>query len=176
MLALSASALLAAPDALPQEISEDAVKAAFLYRFADYVEWPQPARRSEFVIAVFGASGVHAELRRLLPRVTVQSRPARVVSIERPEQLDAAWLLYVGTDRTRDAGPLMVAAAARPVLVVTDAGDGLDRGAAINFVRVGARIRFEVSLDAAARSGLHVKSDLLSVAVRVTAARKEEGS
>ena len=61
------------------------------------------------------------------------------------------------------------------MLVVTDAGDGLDRGAAINFVRVGARIRFEVSLDAAVRSGLHVKSDLLSVAVRVTAARKEEG-
>jgi hypothetical protein len=160
--------------ALSAEYSEDAVKAAFLHRFAAYVEWPPSADTdAPFVIAVADADGVQRELERLLPAVTVQDRRARVVAVNRPEELGNARILYLGADGSARRRALIEAASRRHVLVVTDAAGGLELGSAINFVRDGRRVRFEISLPAAARHGLKIKSDLLSVATRVTDAATE---
>ena len=57
--------------------SEDAVKAAFLYRFTGYVEWPQAALANPpFIVAVLDADGVATELARLLQTHLVQNQGA----------------------------------------------------------------------------------------------------
>jgi hypothetical protein len=155
--------------------SEDAVKAAFLHRFAAYVEWPASSEAgAEFVIAVAGADGVHEELERLLSKVTVRQRPARAIVATRPEDVTDASILFIGQHGAARRRALISAASRRHVLVVTDSADGLDAGGAINFVRDGRRVRFEVSLPSAERHGLRIKSDLLSVATRVTASTAED--
>lgn len=161
--------------AFAADYSEDAVKAAFLHRFAAYVEWPASNEAgADFVIAVAGADGVLQELQRLLPRVTVQQRPARAVVASRPEHVADARILFVGQQGAAGRRALIAAAARRHVLVVTDGPGGLEDGGAINFVRDGRRVRFEISLAAAERHGLRINSDLLSVATRVTASRTED--
>lgn len=148
--------------------SEDAVKAAFLSRFAEYVDWPPEALTAPtFTIAVVGADGVAANLQRLLPGYPIKNLPAQVRKIRSVQESTQAQILYVGAghgDALREAVAMV---GARPILLVTDEERSLDAGGAVNFVLVDQRVRFEVSLPAAQRSGLTISSKLLSVAIRV---------
>jgi hypothetical protein len=151
---------------------DDVVKAAFLFRFTGYVEWPQSATGSgQFTIATLGSPGVAAELTRLIERYSIKNRPARVRTIESAAQASDAQMLYVGADFQGSLRGVTQALGTRPVLVVTDHPNGLDEGSAVNFLIVDRRVRFEVSLSAATRAGLHLSSQLLSVAARVRGAQ-----
>jgi hypothetical protein len=158
------------PAAAADGYSEDAVKAAFLYRFAGYVEWPpETAVDPSFTIAVLCADGVVRELARLLPGHGIKSRPAQVRTIKSLRELGDARILYVGPGHCSELS--LTGVTSRPVLVVTDNDRGLDQGSEINFLLVDRRLRFEVSLSAADRAGLKISSELLSVALRVQGGR-----
>lgn len=148
--------------------SADAVKAAFLFRFASYVEWPaESAHHGPFVIAVASAEEVAKHLDGILPRVTVRGRPAVVRRVTRVEDLDGAHILYVGADSLPRTRVLRRAALEKPILIVTDDVDGIDAGGVINFIEADRNVRFEVSLVAADRARLKIDSALLAVAVKV---------
>jgi hypothetical protein len=147
--------------------SEDAVKAAYLHRFAAYVYWPSQTSSTPFVIGVFGNEAVAAELARLLPQLTAEARPAIVRKLAPGQKPEPMHVLYIGPGRLAEARDLLLALERQPVLVVTDDENGLARGGTINFVRVGRNLKFEVSLKAARLSGLQISSGLLSVAARV---------
>jgi hypothetical protein len=158
--------------------SEEAVKAAFLYRFGNYVQWPaERLDAPNFTIAVMAADEVAAQLAQLLPGHSVRDRPAQVRSIRSIRELDGAQILYIGAGHRQELQAAIAAVRDQPVLVVTDDANGLDAGAAINFLRSAQRVRFEISLPAAERAGLRISSELLSVAERVRATRAAvEGS
>jgi YfiR/HmsC-like len=155
-----------------ESYSEDAVKAAFLYRFTGYVDWPpQAVADPQFTIAVLDADGVASELGRLLQNRQIQNRPAQVRSIRNLRELDGAQMLYIGGSHRDDLHRLISSVAGRPVLVVTNQDGGLDAGSSVNFLLIDQRVRFEISLDAAQGSGLRVASELLAVAIRVRGRR-----
>ena len=79
-------------------------------------------------------------------------------------------LLYVGAAIDPVHSPLVRAARDRALLLVTDSPDGLKAGACINFVSVGNRVRFEVSLDAAEQHSIRISSRVLALAERVVGA------
>jgi hypothetical protein len=147
--------------------SPAAVKAAFLHRFASYVEWPAEATSADtFTIAVSGADDIAEQLESLLPGLKIQNRSARVRRVAAPEELDGVQILYIGASAKR-VDALLAAAQRRPILTVTDDAEGLASGSVINFLQVGRNIRFEVSLPAAERNRLRIDAGLLSVAARV---------
>jgi hypothetical protein len=156
--------------------SGEAVKAAYLYRFTQYIEWPAaPSTAEPFTIAVLDAPGVAAELRRILPNHPIKNSAAQVREIARIQDLGAAQMLFIGSpqiDRVRSA---IAALTARPVLVVTDAEQGLEAGSVLNFVMLEHRVRFEVSLIAADRSQLRISAELLGVATRVQSPDHKSG-
>ena len=169
-LALRCAALLLAlgcQAAGAQEYSEAAVKAAFLYRFTQYVEWPPAALAAHaFTIDVLGADEVGRELEHFLPGRLIHGVPATVRRIRDLRELGEAQVLYIGPGR--DAASVIAALPQRSVLVVTDdEARGLDAGGTVNFVVIDRRVRFEISLAAAERAGLRVSSELLGVAQRV---------
>jgi len=145
----------------------EAEKAAYLFRFAQYVEWPPRSADARFVIAVCGADDVAAHLERLLPGMSVNGHQVVVRRITRADELDGVHILYVGTKAFSRTRTLRARAIERPILVVTDHARGLDGGGVINFLEVDRNLRFEISLNAADRSGLKIDSALLSVATRV---------
>jgi hypothetical protein len=148
--------------------SEAAVKAAFLYRFTGFIEWPeQVLRAQEFTIAVIGSAVVAEELAKLLPRRPIKNLPARVRVVGSLAEATDAHMLYVGPDFVANLGDETAALAGRPVLIVTDHANGLDDGGILNFMVVDRRVRFEVSLAAAQRAGIKISSQLLAVAARV---------
>jgi multidrug resistance efflux pump len=90
-----------------------------------------------------------------------------VRAVKSGEDAAGVHILFIGAAE-RARLPLHVAAVAgRPVLVVSETEDAIQRGATINFVLVDQRVRFEIALNKAEQSGLVVSSRLLSVATRV---------
>jgi len=164
---LLAGALACTSFAQAAQFSVDAVKAAYLFRFAQYVEWPPQAAGTAFVIAVSGAEDVAVHLERLLPGMSVNGHRAEVRRITRSQELEGVHILFVGANAFSRTRALRARAIERPILIVTDHKDGLDGGGVINFIEVDRNLRFEISLNAADRSGLKINSALLSVAARV---------
>src|SRR5262245_40498556 len=140
--------------------SADAVKAAFLYRFASYVEWPGDAHPSPFVIAVADAEEVARQLELLLPRTNLNGQPAQVRRVSRVDDLDGVHILYIGPKALGRMRSLRAAALKRPILLVTDDEDGIASGAVINFIELSRNVRFEVSLVASDRARLKINSSL----------------
>ena len=166
--AMAFAAAMVAPVASAQVFSATAVKAAFLHRFASYVEWPPEAMgEGPFVIAIAGADDVAANLDMLLPGLEVQGRPAEVRRVTRADEIDGVHILYLGPGNAALTRELRDAAITRPILLVTDGESDFGGGAIINFVQSGSRVRFEVSLIAAERARLRIDSALLPVAARV---------
>jgi hypothetical protein len=153
--------------------SVDTVKAAYLYRFAGYVEWPQEAGSANpFVIAVVGDPGVARELRRLLPEHRINQQIGQVREISGLRGLGSAQMLYVGTGHM-DILAGLGSSGSKPMLIVTEDEKGLELGSVLNFVTIDNRVRFEVSLTAADRAHLKISAELLSVAVRVRGGRRQ---
>jgi len=75
--------------------------------------------------------------------------------------------VFSGSEYNGRLAEVVGALAGKPVLIVTDAPDGLDRGAMVNFQIVDDRVRFEISLAKAQDAGLMLSSRLLSAALRV---------
>ena len=155
-------------ESMAQAISEDSVKAAFLYRFTDYVEWPASALQSaQFTIAVLDDSGVAADLEHIVANHQVKGRTTRVKLIHRAKEVADAQVVFLGSGDPDAHRRFIAGLAGRSVLIVTDEDRGLEEGSTVNFMLIDHRLRFEISLTAAARSGLKISSELLSVAARV---------
>jgi hypothetical protein len=172
-LAASLAALLAWASAPAQsQYAPEAVKAAFLYRFAGYVQWPADVMaQPQFTIATLCGDEIADQLEPVVAGHSINGLPARVRRLRRLSEAGGAQILYVGPSCSGELSVSLSALAVRPILIVTDAEDGLQEGATINFISASQHIRFEVSLLSAQRSGLKISSELLSVAARVLGSR-----
>lgn len=149
---------------------EHEVKAAFLYKFANYVEWPPalfPEEGTPISIAVMGAASIAAELERVAVGRSAHGRPIAVKRLSANEPLEGHHIVFVGRDETHRLARVAEAAAARSILVVTDAGGALAKGSMINFIPADGKVRFEIARDATEKSGLKLSSRLLAVAQQV---------
>jgi YfiR/HmsC-like len=150
------------------EFSEDVVKAAYLYRFAGYVEWPEHgSSQTAFTIDVLGAPGIARELRRLLPGHPINGRVAEVREITGNRDLGNAQIVYLAAGHADFVRTLVPRPSDASMLVVTDEDGGLNAGSTLNFLTIDRNVRFEVSISAAERWGLRISSELLGVAIRV---------
>jgi hypothetical protein len=161
-------ALASAPPAEAQTgVTERGVKAAFVYKFLSYVEWPGSAFAqpdAPMVIGVIGADDLAAELTEVVRGRTVGARPVEVHRLRAADPLTGVNALFIGASEKARIAALARAALARSVLVITESEDALDQGSVINLIVVDGRVRFEVSLDAAERAGLKLSSRMLAVA------------
>jgi hypothetical protein len=175
LLAAAGGALLgAAPGAAEAQAGaaslERSVKAAFLYKFLGYAEFPASAfadANAPVVIGVVGADEMAAELSGIVAGRTVNNRPVLVKALREGEAPSGVHLLFVaGADSARVARVLK-AAQPSPILLVTESENGLQLGSVINFKIVDERVRFDVSLDAADKNNIKLSSRLLTVANHV---------
>lgn len=148
--------------------SEAAVKAAYLIKFLDFIEWPPGALGppgAPQVIGVLGADAVLAELAPVLAGRHINGRPLVARRVVAGDSLDGLHVLHLG--RSLRPALLLPALAGRPLLLVTDVPEGLPDLAMLNFVVVQRRVRFEAAPHAAERVGLRLSARLLGVAERV---------
>ena len=168
---LAAAAGLALAQAEPPALVQ--IKAAFLYKFGGFVEWPEEAFAgpgAPFVIGTLGADPLAAELERVTAGRRIQDRPVAVRRLRPGEAPQAMQVLFVG--EAQDARLAQVAAAARgqPLLIVSESESATSRGSMINFVTEENRVRFDVALAPAEAGHLKISARLLGVARKVLGA------
>lgn len=165
--------LLAFPSTLHAqvaEVGEEKVKAVYLYKFLNYVEWSVNAFAvpdTPYLIGVIGDDLVANELAGIIAGKTVNNRTITSKRIAYGEPLTDIDMVFIGRgERSRQAA-LLKQLRTQPVLTVTETDSALEQGSIINFRAIDARIRFDVSVAAAEQAGLKLSARLLGVAMNV---------
>nr|WP_306673946.1 YfiR family protein [Tahibacter caeni] len=144
---------------------EKRVKAAFIYKFATYVDWPASAFAapdSPLVFGVLGDRAIAEEIGRAVNGRLIDAHPLQVRELRDGDDLKDVNVLFVGAGSA--LAPVLGASGVRPVLVVTEADSALSQGSVINFIVADGRVRFEISAAGAEQRGLKLSSRLLAVA------------
>lgn len=162
---------LVLPAAAPAQVLEHELKAAYLFRFLSFIEWPADVfagPQAAISVGVMGAEDVLHELQNLVQGRTVQGRDVLVRRVRPGESLAGLHVLHVGQGAAAQLarmGPI------RGLLVVADSAYGLELGAVVNFVRAEGRVGFEVAVDSAEHRGIRISSRMLAVASYVRQAK-----
>jgi YfiR/HmsC-like len=165
-LAYLAVAMLASSVMLAsQAVTQPALKAAFLFNFAKFVEWPaDSAAPSPLTLCVLDDGAVEDALAQLVNGGLVNGRTVTLVKAARNRSLRGCHLLYVGdSDEARMESTLDEVKGA-PILTVGDGEAFARRGGMIGLFVEDGRMRFAINPDAAQRVGLRFSSRLLSLA------------
>jgi hypothetical protein len=139
---------------------EYAIRAAYLAKFAPFIEWPDSAFATPGAainICILGSDPFGAALDRAAASVT-GGRPLLVRRLASPELASACQILYLANNEA--AASLPAGLSERPVVTVSEAGGA----GMIAFVVDGNHVRFDIDDDAAQHSGIHISSKLLSLA------------
>jgi hypothetical protein len=155
--------------------SERDVKAAFLYNFAKFVEWPPGAfadAASPMVLCVLDDEALGASLRTTVKGETLNNHRLMVRLLRDPQATQGCHVLFVGPEKGR-LPEILAPLRGSGVLTVGGAADFLDRGGMIRLFLEQNRVRFDINLDAAEHSHLKLSSKLLRLARAVNPQRQE---
>ena len=169
-LLLALALPLAAAAQVESRSSEAQIKAAFLYKFGEFVQWPPASfarADAPFAIGVMGAEEVAAALEQLVANRTVQGRPVLVRRVRAGESLARLHMLFIGPADAPRLAETLAAAKGQALLTVTESDNALAQGSMINFVAEDQRVRFDIAPGSAERGQLKISSRLLAVARRV---------
>ena len=146
------------------------VKAAFLFNFAKFVEWPPGTFTSDQAAIILGFldRDPMAEALELLQGKIVQGRRLEVRRCRGPEDLRGCQIFFASASERSGLSRILSSLRNFPVLTVTDDVDNSAQlGAIINLTVAEGKIRFTISLINARRSGLKISSQLLKLAITV---------
>jgi hypothetical protein len=148
------------------ESSEAAVKAAFLYNFTKFVDWPDsafPQPSGPFLVCAFADAAFRGELEGILRNEQVHGRPIAIAPAP-PDDARACHLAYFAQSEAERQGRVLDAVRRAPVLTVGEGRRFIDQGGVVAFLIENNRVRFSVSKPNADAAGLSISSRLLRVA------------
>jgi hypothetical protein len=160
-LLILAGAVQARPS--PVAAPERKLKAAYMYRVATFVDWPDAAFArpdGPLLVGVAGDDALADEARRFMDGRLVHGRPLAVVRIDPRAVPHGLHVLFVGPARAR----LPDAVRGQPVLTVCDGAPG--RGCVVGLVADGARLRLRIDRLEAMSAQLRISARLLALAAR----------
>jgi hypothetical protein len=150
--------------------NEFQVKAAYLYNFGRFVEWPDQSgtgRNDSFEICVLGADPFGSALDATLAGETIGGKSVLAKRIAKPEDVNSCRILFISSSEESHLKEVLAALDQTRVLTVSDIPRFSERGGMIGFVLEGNRVRFDVNLASAQDVGLTLSSELLKVATSV---------
>jgi hypothetical protein len=158
------------PAALPAQVrpsSEYELKAAFLFNFAKFVEWPPNAfagPESPFLVCVFGTDPFGITLDNALREKVIAEHPASVARVKRVADISGCQILFVAASESHLLPEVLAKLRGQCVLVIGETNDFASSGGVIQFTLEDNRVRFLINPDAADRAGLKISSKLLALA------------
>ena len=149
--------------------SDYQVKAAYLYNFGRFIEWPRvvTAKSGPFTVCVLGQDPFGSTLDATMAGETIAGRNVVAKRISTPEESVNCQILFLSAAEAGRLNKIMEGLDKEAVLTVSDMPQFAQRGGMIQFVLEGNRVRFEVNLIATQHAGLTLSSDLLRVATAV---------
>lgn len=176
---LAACLLLVALTALPdvraqhraeQAVTERQVKAAYLAKFGNYVEWPAHSfstPESPLKIGVLGADMLADDLAQIVAGRTINGRPVTVQKLRYGDPVVGLNVLFIGRAYNSQLAGILGTTKGAPILTVTESEDAIELGSTINFIIINGRVRFEVAPKTAGLGHLNISARLLAAAYKV---------
>jgi len=152
------------------KLSDYDIKAAYLFNFGRFVEWPSGGESSNggsFTFCILGHDPFGQNLDHMLVGRTINSKAITVKRIATPQESSGCQILFLDTTEQGKLNKIIEALDDEAVLTVSDIPEFSKHGGMIQFVEKENRVRFEVNLEATQRAGLTLSSDLLKVATAV---------
>jgi hypothetical protein len=169
--ALAAVTVAAGPSPAAETApSEYEVKAAFLYNFGKFVEWPSAtlrAREEPFILGVVGEDPFGDALERTVKDKSLHGKRLEVRRFRSIDRLATCHILFVSASEAASLPRLMKTLEGAPVLTVSDMRGFLEGGGGIRLVMERRSVRFAINRRATDRAGLRVSSQLLKLAQSV---------
>ena len=171
-------ALFVAPAARSEEaVSAEQLKAAFLYNFVRFVEWPTNAFNLDsdpIVLGVIGSDRFANELATLLKEKKAHNRSFVVKKLSAATDAANCQVVFCADGEARHPQAIVEITRKKPILLVGEADDFLDNGGMINILQDERqkRLQFDINPQAAEQSTLTISSHLLRLARKTTPAKK----
>ena len=170
---VAAGAILRAQQHRPSEYQ---IKAVYLFNFGKFIRWPvseSQANRGSFSICVLGQDPFGESLDSTIAGEAIDGKSLVAKRAAKLEDAAGCRILYISASESNQLNRILGALTGTPVLTVSDIPEFTTHGGMIQFVVKENKVRFEVNLSAAEKSGLVLNSQLLKVA---TAVRRDSGS
>jgi hypothetical protein len=146
--------------------TEQDIKAAFLYNFMKFIDWPSDEDQTQFNLCVIGDDPVNEKLKML------ESRPIhkRILHVEHFYTLNSdttCQVVFVGESENKFIDNIIEFYSHTPTLTVSSMEDFVHKGGMIGFINLGNIIRFDINLKQAKETQLSISSKLLELANQV---------
>lgn len=158
-------------DAQESGSTEYQIKAAFLYNFAKFIEWP--ADIGTLNLCILGEDNFGRDIDNIEGK-TAAGKALSVRRIKSVHEIKKCRIVFVSSSENEGLSSILKAAHGLNILTVGDTNGFAERGVIINFYKDQNKIRFEINRDAASRSGLKISSKLFGLARIVRDTRQGE--
>ena len=147
------------------EVATDvAVKAAFLYSFAKFTQWPALPATAPLVLCVLGDDAVGTALTDTIRRQQIDGHGLEVRRLASGASAQSCHVLFVAGSDVRRAAPTLDDVRELPILTVSDGSGFAQTSGMIELFVEAGHMRFAVNIDSVQRSRLHLSSRLLALA------------
>lgn len=136
------------------------LKAAFLYRFLDYIEWHN-STQEPFTIVILGESNIYSPLLEISRTKNTGRRAIRVRQISSVTEIGASQVVFVSRNYKYGIDAVINRLYDKPSLIISEQKDDVEKGSHINFLISDNKLKFEINLKTASRSGIKIGSQLL---------------
>lgn len=151
---------------LQNESDEYEIKAAFIYRFTNYIEWDSTPG-DEFVIGIFGTSPVKQDLQEIARTKTVKNKKIVIRQFKKPDDISTCHILFISQETSVPLNDILAKVAGKGTLTIGEKEGYAKKGALINFVEVDNKLKFEANPKGISAAGLKASSQLLKLAILV---------
>lgn len=148
-------------------LTEYEVKAAFLFNFAKFIDWPPRAfaeASSPIIFGILGEDPFGAPMMSKISQETVKGRSIKIQRFQPGDDFTGCHLLFISRSAAGQVKDLLERAKGRSMLTVSETEDFITDGGMVNFVMVDRSVRFDINAKAVQTAGLKVSSKLLAVA------------
>lgn len=141
------------------------MKAAFVYNFVRFVEWPESSVGAEgLVIGVLKDNEFGEHVSRIVAGKTVGGHPIQVRSFDDSSSLVGCHVLFVGASASGEIDAILTVLSTQHVLTVSHLEDFAAQGGIIGFYKSDNKLRFRINVNAARHAGIKISSKLLDLA------------
>jgi hypothetical protein len=153
-----------------QSVSEYQVKAAYLYSFTKFVEWPAgtfSGATDPMRLCILNDRQFQMQLNQVAANKQIGGHPIIVVLVQDVKQSRNCQELFINSSQDQEVPQIIDSLRGSSVLTVGESNGFAEQGGMINFIMQGDHVQFQVNQRAALQAGLKMNSQLLSVAKRV---------
>jgi hypothetical protein len=163
-------AVAVGPARAQSQADEYRVKAAFLYHFAQLVDWPAQSQGDAgqpLILCTIGDDPFRGELETSVDGKVVDSRVIRIRHLKRIQDAHGCHILFFDKSQDQQLAEMLTELGNGPILTVGESDRFAQQGGMIQFILDDSKVRFSINVSAAQKSGLKISSKLLLLAKEV---------